>query len=77
MNIPDGYTLVYLPKGAGVSHVLGANQSANLAEGALCGRTPDLFGSGWYGTGAQHEYEEAARRRVCLFCAGELRRQGH
>ena len=76
MNIPDGYTLVYLDGPAVVSHVLGANQSASLPVGALCGRAPDIFGW-WLGTGAQHEYEEAARRRVCLFCAGELRRQGH
>lgn len=76
MNIPDGYTLVYLDGPARVSHVLAPNKSANLGAPALCGRQPDPFAD-WFGTGEQREYEEAKRRMMCLFCASALRRQGH
>lgn len=75
MELKDGYTLVYLPDGAKVSHVLAPNFSPNAPDPAVCGRSP--IHAGWFGTGDEDEYDEARRRRMCLFCAAALRRQGH
>ena len=63
-------TRVYLRRGA-MAHLLSPNDSANSGcATALC-RLQPRWGTYWYGTGSQYEYEIAARLPLCPRCARE------
>ncbi len=59
------YERVYIPGGE-VAHLSSQDRSTLARTFTECG----LWwpGAGFFGTGSQEEYEEAARRRLCLKC---------
>lgn len=67
MTIRDGYTLVYLPFGAKVAHMLAPNVSPNDYSRAICGREP-TWPTLWSGTGNQTEWETARSVPLCVGC---------
>jgi hypothetical protein len=69
------YTLVYLPRGAKVAHVLPPNSSPNEGGRAVCGRDPSWPDS-WFGTGTQDEWDKARILPCCVGCAAWLRQNG-
>lgn len=71
--IKDGFTLVYLPSGAKVAHVLAPNFSPNEAAMAVCKRQP-TWPDSWFGTGSQDEWEKARTLPLCVGCASWLRK---